>query len=153
MLPPRSDRTIPRFGQGTWGMGERRAQRSAEVAALRYGIERGIALIDTAEMYGDGGAEEIIGEAIAANGSNQRDGLFIVFKVLPDNASRRGAARSPPANGACGACGSTISISICCTGGATRRWHTPSPPSPNCRPQEKSAPGASAISTSPICRS
>jgi diketogulonate reductase-like aldo/keto reductase len=78
--------TIPRFGQGTWGMGERRAQRGAEIAALRHGIERGIALIDTAEMYGDGGAEDIVGEAIAGH----RDDLFIVSKVLPDNASRRG---------------------------------------------------------------
>jgi diketogulonate reductase-like aldo/keto reductase len=78
--------TIPRFGQGTWGMGERRAQRGAEIAALRHGIERGIALIDTAEMYGDGGAEDIVGEAIAGC----RDDLFIVSKVLPDNASRRG---------------------------------------------------------------
>jgi len=82
--------TMPRFGQGTWGMGERRARRDAEVAALRHGIARGITLIDTAEMYGDGGAEEIVGEAIAGNGVNLRDGLFIVSKVLPDNASRQG---------------------------------------------------------------
>jgi diketogulonate reductase-like aldo/keto reductase len=84
-LPLRPGETIPRFGQGTWGMGERRAQRGVEIAALRHGIERGITLIDTAEMYGDGSAEEIVGEAIAGH----RDSLFIVSKVLPDNASRR----------------------------------------------------------------
>ena len=85
-LPHHPGLTIPRFGQGTWGVGERRAQRGAEIAALRHGLERGITLIDTAEMYGDGGAEEIVGEAIAG----RRDGLFIVSKVLPANASRRG---------------------------------------------------------------
>lgn len=78
---------IPRFGLGTWRMGEARGERKAETAALRHGLARGITLIDTAEMYGDGIAEEIVGDAIAG----KRDGLFIVSKVLPENAARRGA--------------------------------------------------------------
>lgn len=77
---------IPRYGQGTWGMGERAAQHGAEVAALRHALDLGVRLIDTAEMYGDGGAERIVGEAVAG----RRDTVFIVSKVLPDNASRRG---------------------------------------------------------------
>ncbi len=77
---------MPRFGLGTWRMGEARGERKAETAALKHGLSRGITLIDTAEMYGDGVAEEIVGDAIAG----ARDGLFIVSKVLPNNASRRG---------------------------------------------------------------
>ena len=77
---------IPRFGLGTWRMGEARGERKAETAALQHGLACGITLIDTAEMYGDGVAEEIVGDAIAG----KRDGLFIVSKVLPSNASRRG---------------------------------------------------------------
>lgn len=77
---------MPRFGLGTWRMGEQRSQRQAETAALEHGLARGITLIDTAEMYGAGVAEEIVGDAIAG----KRDGLFIVSKVLPENASRRG---------------------------------------------------------------
>jgi diketogulonate reductase-like aldo/keto reductase len=77
---------IPRFGLGTWRMGEARGERKAETAALQHGLARGITLIDTAEMYGDGVAEEIVGDAIAG----KRDGLFIVSKILPSNASRRG---------------------------------------------------------------
>jgi len=78
---------VPVLGLGTWRMGERRSERAAEVAAIRLGLELGITLIDTAEMYGDGGAEEAIAEAIA----RKRDGLFIVSKVYPHNASRAGA--------------------------------------------------------------
>src|ERR1700741_1679534 len=78
---------VPALGLGTWRMGERRPERAAEVAAIRLGLELGITLIDTAEMYGDGGAEEAIAEAIAG----RRDGLFIVSKVYPHNASRAGA--------------------------------------------------------------
>ena len=81
---------MPRFGLGTWRMGEARGERKAETAALRHGLARGITLIDTAEMYGGGVAEEIVGDAIAGNGVSLRDGLFIVSKVLPENASRRG---------------------------------------------------------------
>jgi diketogulonate reductase-like aldo/keto reductase len=79
--------TVPALGQGTWTMGERRERRAAEAAALRLGIDLGMTLIDTAEMYGDGGAEEVVGDAIAG----QRDRVFVVSKVYPHNASRKGA--------------------------------------------------------------
>ena len=77
---------MPVFGLGTWRMGESARVRADEVAALRHGIERGVTLIDTAEMYGDGEAETIVADAIGSD----RDGIFIVNKVLPSNASRRG---------------------------------------------------------------
>jgi len=76
--------TVPALGQGTWKMGERRDRRAAEIAALRAGIDAGMTLIDTAEMYGDGAAETLVGEAIAG----QRDGAFLVSKAYPQNASR-----------------------------------------------------------------
>jgi diketogulonate reductase-like aldo/keto reductase len=79
---------VPAFGMGTWYMGEKAASRKAEVAALRHGLDLGIRLIDTAEMYGDGGAEEVVGEAIAG----RRDEVFVVSKVYPHNASRKGMA-------------------------------------------------------------
>lgn len=79
---------VPVIGQGTWRMGENPSQRRAEVAALREGIERGLRLIDSAEMYGEGGAEEVVGEAIAG----RRDQVFLVSKVYPHNASRAGVA-------------------------------------------------------------
>ena len=75
---------MPVFGLGTWRMGEDARRRKDEVAALKLGIELGVTLIDTAEMYGEGGAEEIVAEAVAG----RRDELFIVSKVLPSNASR-----------------------------------------------------------------
>jgi len=78
--------TMPAYGQGTWHMGESRGRFADEVAALKLGIDLGIPLIDTAEMYGNGVAEEIVAEAM----QGRRDGLFIVSKVLPYNASRRG---------------------------------------------------------------
>jgi diketogulonate reductase-like aldo/keto reductase len=81
-----SGRTIPVLGQGTWNMGEDPAQRGAEVAALRLGLDLGMTLIDTAEMYGEGGAEEVVGEAIAG----RRDEVYLVSKVYPHNASRAG---------------------------------------------------------------
>lgn len=77
---------LPAFGLGTWHMGERASQRRAEVEALRYALDLGIQLLDTAEMYGEGGAEEIVGEAI----QGQRDAAVIVSKVYPHNASRQG---------------------------------------------------------------
>ncbi|TCP43884.1 diketogulonate reductase-like aldo/keto reductase [Tamaricihabitans halophyticus] len=76
---------LPRLGQGTWRMGERRGQADAEVTALRHGLDHGIGLIDTAEMYGSGGAERIVGRAIAG----RRAEVFLVSKVLPNNAGRR----------------------------------------------------------------
>lgn len=81
---------LPVLGQGTWGMGERRAHRADEVAALRHGLDLGLGLIDTAEMYGSGGAEEVVGAAIRG----RRDEVFLVSKVYPHNASRRGAVEA-----------------------------------------------------------
>ena len=77
---------IPVLGQGTWQMAEDPRRRADEIAALRLGIDLGMSLIDTAEMYADGGAEELVGEAI----DGRRDEVFLVSKVLPSNASRRG---------------------------------------------------------------
>jgi diketogulonate reductase-like aldo/keto reductase len=82
----RSGERVPALGQGTWHMGENRRHAADEAAALRLGIDLGLTLIDTAEMYGSGGAEEVV--ARAANG--RRDSLFIVSKVYPHNASRAG---------------------------------------------------------------
>lgn len=77
---------VPVMGQGTWRMGEDERQRSREVAALREGLDLGLSLIDTAEMYGEGGAELVVGEAIAG----RRDEVFLISKVYPHNASRDG---------------------------------------------------------------
>ena len=82
----RSGAELPALGLGTWRMGEDGATRAAEVAALRLGLDLGMDLIDTAEMYADGGAEEVTGEAV----KGRRDAVFIVSKVVPKNASRRG---------------------------------------------------------------
>lgn len=79
---------MPVLGQGTWGMGEDRRRRNDEVSALRLGLDLGMRLIDTAEMYGEGGAEEVVGEAIAGC----RDEVFLVSKVYPQNATRKGTA-------------------------------------------------------------
>jgi diketogulonate reductase-like aldo/keto reductase len=78
---------MPTFGIGTWRMGEDRRRRKDETDAIRHGLDLGFTLIDTAEMYGEGGAEEAIADAIAG----RRGGLYIVSKVYPHNASRRGA--------------------------------------------------------------
>ncbi|MET1757171.1 aldo/keto reductase [Novosphingobium sp. RD2P27] len=75
---------VPALGQGTWMMGERRDRRAGEIAALRTGVELGMTLIDTAEMYGDGAAETLIAEALG----DIRDRLFLVSKAYPQNASR-----------------------------------------------------------------
>jgi diketogulonate reductase-like aldo/keto reductase len=75
---------VSALGQGTWGMGETKRAHSDEVAALRLGIDLGMTLIDTAEMYGDGGAEEVVADAI----DGQRERIFVVTKVYPHNASR-----------------------------------------------------------------
>src|SRR5437762_13801249 len=75
---------VPALGQETSRMGERRGGHKEEVEAVRLGIELGMTLIDTAEMYGDGGAEEVVAEAIAG----QRDRVFVVTKAYPQNASR-----------------------------------------------------------------
>ena len=76
--------TASALGQGTWHMGENPGRRSREVRAIRLGIDLGMTLIDTAEMYGDGGAEEMLGEAL----EGVRDQVFLVSKVYPQNAGR-----------------------------------------------------------------
>lgn len=86
-FPLPSGQSIPVLGLGTWRMGENPKQHQTEIAALQHGLELGITLIDTAEMYGEGGAEEVIAEVIA----NRRDQVFLVSKVYPHNATRQGA--------------------------------------------------------------
>jgi len=81
-----SGERVPALGQGTWMMGEDRRRREAEIAALRLGLDLGMRLIDTAEMYADGGAEKVVGQAIAG----RRDEVFLVSKVLPEHATRHG---------------------------------------------------------------
>ena len=83
---PAGDDRVPALGLGTWGMGEAGTNGPEMVAALRLGLDLGMTLIDTAEMYGEGGAEEVVGKAIAG----RRDGVFLVSKVYPHNATRRG---------------------------------------------------------------
>jgi len=81
-----SDKRVPAFGLGTWHLGDNRATRTEEIATLRLGLDLGITLIDTAEMYGEGRSEELIAEAI----EGRRDEIFLVSKVSPHNASRKG---------------------------------------------------------------
>jgi diketogulonate reductase-like aldo/keto reductase len=76
---------VPALGQGTWRLGERGADRRAEAAALRLGLDLGLTLVDTAEMYAEGAAEEVVAEAIAG----RRDEVFLVSKVYPHNAGGR----------------------------------------------------------------
>src|SRR5438445_1885511 len=82
----RSGERVPALGQGTWHMGADRRHAAEEAAALRLGIDLGMTLIDTAEMYGSGGAEEVVASAV----TGLRDNLFIVSKVYPHNGSRAG---------------------------------------------------------------
>ncbi|CAM4032295.1 hypothetical protein CCOS865_01434 [Pseudomonas reidholzensis] len=82
--------TVPAIGQGTWYMGEDPARRAAEVSALQQGIELGLSLIDTAEMYAEGAAEEVVGAALAG----RREQVFLVSKVYPHNASQRGVPQA-----------------------------------------------------------
>lgn len=81
---------IPTLGIGTWKMGENPGHRAAEVAALKAAIDQGMTLIDTAEMYGDGASEELVGEAM----SGRREDVFLVSKVYPWNASRQGTIQA-----------------------------------------------------------
>ncbi len=81
---------VPALGLGTWRLGERSGRRQHEIDALKTGLDLGISLIDTAEMYGEGGAERIIAKAM----SGRRDEIFLVSKVYPHNASRRGTVRA-----------------------------------------------------------
>jgi len=79
---PAGDR-VPALGQGTWGMGENPALRGQEIASLRAGLDLGLRVVDTAEMYGEGRTESLVGEAIAG----RRDEVFLISKVYPQNAS------------------------------------------------------------------
>ena len=81
---------VPVLGQGTWNLGDAPARRQEEITALRQGLDLGLALVDTAEMYGDGRSEKLVGEAIAG----RRDEVFLVSKVFPQNASHRLMPRS-----------------------------------------------------------
>ncbi len=95
--PLSSTIVLPRIGLGTWGLGESALRRQAEVAAVRAALRMGYRLIDTAEMYGEGGAEEVVGQALAEalqDGEVRRDELFIVSKVYPHNASRTGTPQA-----------------------------------------------------------
>lgn len=82
-----SGQLIPVLGMGTWQMGESARNRQSEIDALRHGLDLGLSLIDTAEMYGEGGAEEVISQVI----TNRRASVFLVSKVYPHNASKQGA--------------------------------------------------------------
>ena len=82
---------VPAIGQGTWYIGERTSKRAQEIDAIRAGIEAGMTLVDTAEMYGNGLSEKLVGEAIS---SAVRKNLFIVSKVLPSNAGKKNMERS-----------------------------------------------------------
>jgi diketogulonate reductase-like aldo/keto reductase len=82
-----SGEAVPAFGVGTWRMGESRGRRAEELASIKLALDLGVRLIDTAEMYGEGGAEEIVGEAVAG----RQDRVFIVSKVYPHNAGRKDA--------------------------------------------------------------
>jgi len=78
---------VPALGMGTWMLGEERASRAEEIATLQRGIDLGVTLIDTAEMYGEGDSEKLVGEAIRG----RRDAVFVVSKVYPQNAGRKAA--------------------------------------------------------------
>jgi diketogulonate reductase-like aldo/keto reductase len=85
-----SGETVPALGQGTWQMAETVSRRKQEIEALRLGVELGMTLVDTAEMYGEGAAEELVAEALVG----ERDRLFLVSKVYPHNASRQGVVQA-----------------------------------------------------------
>ena len=85
-----SGERVPALGQGTWNMGDKKRERAHELAALRLGLDFGMTLIDTAEMYGDGNSEELIAEAI----EGRREEVFLVSKVLPQNATNRGTIKA-----------------------------------------------------------
>jgi diketogulonate reductase-like aldo/keto reductase len=95
MTAPGNSTQFPaRIGLGTWEMGVSAAQRSREIAAVTHALDVGYRLLDTAEMYADGGAERIIGAALKTFGAARRAQLYIVSKVLPGNASRSGTVRA-----------------------------------------------------------
>ena len=113
----RDQTQVPALGQGTWRMGEEAARRHQEIAALRAGVEHGMILIDTAEMYGDGATETLLGEALAG----LRDKVFLISKAYPQNAGRGRLERACEAS--LRRLRPTTSISTCCTG--EDRSHSP----------------------------
>jgi predicted aldo/keto reductase-like oxidoreductase len=137
--------SVPAIGQGTWYMGEDPARNAAEVAALQQGIEQGLTLIDTAEMYAEGGAEAVVGQAIAG----RRDQVFLVSKVYPHNASRRGVAEA--CERSLKRLGSEMIDLYRCTGAASIRWRKRSKPSSACASKARSAAGGCPTSMSTTC--
>ena len=135
-------RKVATIGQGTWYIEQGNA--GTAIAALRRGLDLGMTHIDTAEMYGSGAAEDLVGEAIAG----RRDEVFLVSKVLPHNASRSG--RSPHASARSSGSRQIASIAIFSTGAGPILSPIPSPRSSGSSPTERSYPGASAISMSTI---
>lgn len=89
-LETRTGARFPVLGLGTWELGVQAACRAGEVAALQLGFDLGMTLVDTAEMYADGGAEEVVGEALRG----RREQVFVTTKVLPENASETGTERA-----------------------------------------------------------
>ncbi len=108
-------RPVPRIGQGTWRMGEDPARARQEIAALQEGIDLGLTLLDTAEMYGEGGSEKIVGQAI----QGRRDQVMLVSKVYRTTPASR--AWRKPASAACSACRWSTSTCTCCTGVVSTR--------------------------------
>ena len=90
VVAARGGMRMPALGMGTWYMGDDVARRGEEIAALRLGLDLGMTLIDTAEMYGSGASEDLVGEAIAG----RREEVFLTSKVLPHNASRTGTVEA-----------------------------------------------------------
>ena len=126
-------RQVAVIGQGTWY--DENEDPASAIAALRLGLHRGMKHIDTAEMYGSGAAEKLVGQAIAG----QRDEVFLVSKVLPQNAGRRTTIK---------ACEKSLLRlktnrldCYSCTGVGAIRWRKPSPPSSSCVKKEKYSPG------------
>jgi diketogulonate reductase-like aldo/keto reductase len=138
---------VPQLGQGTWTMGEHKARASVEASALAVGFELGMTLVDTAEMYGDGGAEEVVARAMAG----RRDRLFVVSKVYPHNAGRRSAIqaceRSLKRLGT-----DRLDLYLCIGGGAFRSARR-SRRSNACARMARSFAGASPISIRRTCAS
>ena len=88
-----SGEQVPALGLGTWNIGDKPGARAEEIATIQMAIDLGVTLIDTAEMYGEGRSEELVGEALAGD-ANRRDRAFLVSKVYPHNATRSGAAQA-----------------------------------------------------------
>src|SRR2546430_376626 len=129
---------VPVLGQGTWRMGENKSAHADEVGALRLGIDLGMTLIDTAEMYGEGGAEKVVADAI----EGQRDRVFIVTKVIRTTRSERSCPK--PASGVSSVFALKQSIFTSCTGAKRhRRSRKRYKHSRSSAPQEKSNAGVS----------